>query len=294
MSHDLSAIVDSAALPQRNHFPRQMRVLLVTTAAHRGRALAEALADDRATHVLLDEALGSAAGMAQLREQVYDAVLVSHEPDLLDALQFVDGLRAGGGDEPVLIFGSAPHEELDALCYEVGADGYVREGATSTRTLLWLLSRAIERCGLLRENRRLSQAERHRQRLEQQEAERLLQEQSALAALDPASAGQLPDDVARHYRELLKAHVMMSSGNLASELELLAGWLRDQGCSAGQAVQLHVDTLDQLIRRLGSRSARHVMNRANLLLIELLLRRCHQPSPYPAAVPAPLASLSAA
>ena len=53
---------------------------------------------------------------------------------------------------------------------------------TTTRSLLWTFARAIERSQLMRENRRLVQAERQRLAQEHQEAERLLTEQRALIA----------------------------------------------------------------------------------------------------------------
>ena len=37
--------------------------------------------------------------MARLRDEVFDAVLVSHEGEQLDALDLLDGIRAGSSDE---------------------------------------------------------------------------------------------------------------------------------------------------------------------------------------------------
>src|SRR6516164_4178447 len=79
--------------------PPRMHVLFVTTASRTGGWLAEALSADSASEVFLEEAIGAAAGMARLRDEVFDAVLISHDMAELDALEFVLGLRAGGGDE---------------------------------------------------------------------------------------------------------------------------------------------------------------------------------------------------
>src|SRR5262245_57260750 len=92
--------------------PARMRVLYVTTPQRTGAWLAEAFAADSASEVLLEEACGTAAGMAQLRDQVYDAVLVSHEPVELDALDLVEGLRAGGGEEPLIVLGGESAEDM--------------------------------------------------------------------------------------------------------------------------------------------------------------------------------------
>ena len=73
-----------------------------------------------------------------------------------------------------------------------------------------------------------------------------------------------------HYRELLRAHVVMGVGNLAGEMTALADLLAEAGISAQQMMQLHVHVLEDLIGTLGSRSARHVMNRADLLVVEVM------------------------
>ena len=131
----------------------------------------------------LEEAVGATAGLAQLRDAAFDAVLLSHEPGQLDALEVVNGLRAGGAEEPLLILGEASEQEMAALAFEVGADAYVCANTATTRTLLWIVARATERHRLIRENRRLAEAERHRLRHEQAETERMLTEQRSLSAI---------------------------------------------------------------------------------------------------------------
>ena len=73
-----------------------------------------------------------------------------------------------------------------------------------------------------------------------------------------------------HYRELLRAYVVMGAGNLADEMTTLASLLAEAGISAQQTMQLHVHVLEELIGSLGNRSARHVMNRADLLVLEVM------------------------
>jgi DNA-binding NarL/FixJ family response regulator len=298
--------------------PTRMKVLYVTTLHRTGGWLAEAFGADSATQVLLEEAIGVTAGLARLRDEVFDAVLVSHETDVLDGIEFVEGLRGGGHDEPMILLGTEASSDLAAQAYEVGADAYCCVAETTTRSLLWTFARAIERAQLMRENRRLVQVERQRLAQEHQEAERLLTEQRALivelerirdgahalaatappirtvtqgnpadrdtaeycddspaslvSSLTAASPTRcdLPERLVNHYRELLRAYVVMGVGNLASEMNALASLLTDVGISAQQAMQLHVHVLEDLIGSLGSRSARHVMNRADLLVVEVM------------------------
>jgi DNA-binding NarL/FixJ family response regulator len=289
--------------------PARIKVLYVTTLHRTGGWLAEAFAADSATQVLLEEAIGVTAGLARLRDEAFDAVLVSHEAEVLDGIEFVEGLRAGGHDEPMIILGRERSSEIAAEAFEVGADAYSCVAETTTRSLLWTFARAIERSQLMRENRRLVQAERQRLAQEHQEAERLLTEQRALIAElerirdrapsptisiaiveqeEPADADaspeslvsalaaavptrcDLPERLVNHYRELLRAHVVMGVGNLAGEMTALASLLAEAGISAQQTMQLHVHVLEDLIGSLGNRSARHVMNRADLLVVEVM------------------------
>jgi DNA-binding response OmpR family regulator len=276
--------------------PHRIKVLYVTPREGAGHWLAQAFAADGATQIVLEEVVGVTAGLARLRDEVFDAMLVGHDPPTLDALEFVEGFRAGGGEEPVIILGSESPQNLDAVCYESGADDYCCIAETTVRALLWRFARAIQRFNTSRENRRLIQAERQRLQQEHHEAERLLEQQRALIAdLEllrdgrPEDAADVPDCLAQsavrqpvgvaldlpealtaHYRELLKAYVIMGAGNLTKEMSSLAELLAASSISAQRTMQLHVEVLEELIAGLGNRSARHVMNRADLLALEVL------------------------
>ncbi len=289
-----------AAPPVCGGLPTRMKVLYITTLHRTGGWLTEAFAADSATQIALEEVVGVTAGLSRLRDEVFDAVLVSHEPGVLDALDLIEGLRAGGNEEPMILLGSQPAQEIDALCYEVGADDYCCVAETTVRGLLWKFARAIERGQLVRENRRHVQAERQRLLQEQLEAERLLDQQRALiadlevidsgkkasgcdeeaisfegclakTATDGAVAPQaLPEALVSHYRELLRTYIIMGAGNLTDEMLELAELLANSNVSAQRAMQLHVQVLEELIHGLGNRSARHVMNRADLLVLEVM------------------------
>ena len=138
--------------------PVRMRVLYITTRQRTGGWLAEAFAGDSASEVMLNEAVGSAAGLARLRDEQFDAVLISHEPGELDALGLIEGYRAGGADEPIIVLGTQSEPEMTALAYEVGADDYVCVNTTTTRNLIWIVARAVQRCQLVRDNHRLTLA----------------------------------------------------------------------------------------------------------------------------------------
>lgn len=268
--------------------PTRLRVLFVTTSHRTGGWLAEALAADSACDVRLEEAVGPAEGVARLRDEIYDAVLVSHDPEQLDAFELVAGLRGGGAEEPVVILGDEAEHELAAFAYEVGADAYLCSSSATTRQLIWILARATERHRLVREHARFVESDRQRLQHEQLEAERQLAQQQSLLRLFaaqaeaelPTRAGQsqpadpgwsLPAELADHYRELLRTYVIMGSGNLFDEMRLLGRILVTAGVSADRALALHLQAVAELVQGLGNRSARHVMTRADLLGLEVLM-----------------------
>jgi CheY-like chemotaxis protein len=244
--------------------------------------------------------------LTRLRDEAFDAVLVSHEPGELDAIDLVAGYRAGGADEAIVVLGNQSEQEMAAACFEAGADAYVCAHTTTTRNLLWIVARAVQRHQLTRENRRLNLAERQRLQRERDEAERLLVQQRALISdleaiqqqgtsrSDKAGAARrggrdsyaavaaaksrpesppagLPKELIQHYRELLRTYVIMGSGNLAAEMSRLAELLTTTGVSARQTMQLHLHVLEELVGGLGTRSTRHVMTRADLLALEMMI-----------------------
>ena len=81
----------------------------------------------------------------------------------------------------------------------------------------------------------------------------------------------LPTECIGHYRELLRTYVIMGSGTLSVELAQLAEMLVRAGLAPWQAMELHLFVLEELIHGLGTRSSRHVMTRADLLALELVV-----------------------
>ncbi len=205
------------------YLPPHMRVLFVTGDQRTGGWLAEAFASDSASDVDLEEVVGIAAGLARLRDEMFDAVLVSHEADGLDALDVLDAIRAGSSDDqPIVVLGDRSDQEMCALTFESGGDAYVCVHTTTTRTLIWQVARAVERHALIAEHRRLQRSQQQRLRREHDEAHRLLEQQRAmivnlremccdelLGASPPShtkaeqrGAADLPPQLTCHYREL--------------------------------------------------------------------------------------------
>lgn len=314
---------------QPGEFPARMRLLWVTESAASGRWLGETLKDESACVWELVAAHSHAAGLALLRNEHIDAVLVQHQAGVLDGVEFAAACRGGGFEEPLLVLGSESPLELEAAACDAGADAYVALELTGLRSLLGTLSRACERYRLQREVRRLRQNEQQRVQWERAEAERMLAEQRnlletldardaggkhpSLAAYASAELGDAPawegkslaePHASRHrqgsppppakplspaakriadseplpsaalqqqYRDLLRTTVIMGSGKLQNELRELARELITARISARQTMLLHLQVVEELVRGLGQRSARHLLTRADLLILELTI-----------------------
>lgn len=308
---------------QLGSFPARMRLLWVTDSAASGQWLATTLADEPSCAWELVAAQSHAEGLALLRSEHIDAVLVQHQAGLLDGVEFAAACRGGGFEEPLLVLGSESPLELEAVACDAGADAYVALELTGLRSLLWTLSRACERYRLQREIRRLRQNEQQRVQWERAEAERMLAEQrNLLETLDARDAGgkhpslaayasaelesehELPPSaesartqargllsvtqreaaqrqlecdplpsaaLQQQYRDLLRTTVIMGSGKLQSELRELANELIAARISARGTMLLHLQVVEELVRGLGQRSARHLLTRADLLILELTI-----------------------
>ncbi len=296
----VAALVGDAKLPPTpwGYLPPRIRVLLIAGPRRSGAWLASALAADSATAVQLEEAAGIAAGLLRLRDELFDAVLVSHEPERLDAWEALDAIRAGvGEDQALVVLGDSRDEALTVYCLESGGDAYLCTRTATTRSLLWVVARAIERRTLIAEHRRLGQTTRQWQQQEHAAARQRLDQQRALVAGPhtardgPAAAGaarapsdavredpssSLPQPLVPHYQELLRAYVVMGSGHLADEVDALAALLAGAHVPPRDVLRLHLHVLEQLVTDLGTRSARHVMDRADVLSLEMMLRLAEQ------------------
>ncbi len=268
------------------HLPRQVRALFITGTLRGGNWLQKAFQNDSACEVTLEHVVGIATGLARLRDEVYDVVLLQHDPQTLDALEVLSTFRtAAREDQPILVLGMDPEEQWAAACWEAGGDGYVCLRHTTTRMLLWRIAQARERHLLIAENRRLRQAHQQQLMREHEEASRLLSQQRQLlddllslrarlscgSSTVPNPTQQIPPLLVTHYRELLRTYVIMGTGNLADELKVLAQLFVRCGLGPQHVMHLHVNVLEEMLSGLGARSARHVLNRADLLILEAMM-----------------------
>jgi len=238
--------------------------------------LEECLANDSAIAVKLEPATLEAA-MTLLRQEVFDVVIVHHQPGRFDAVSALAPIRAASPDFlAVVVVGEAPESEMSAICLEASADAYFCRGQTDVRTLLWGLARAAERQRLLSESQEYRQAKKQWQTGQHQEAVHQLRSLRSLLVdhlgpeddVDPTPPSWLVDCFAN----LLHIYVVSGSGNLRTEVGQLTERLTRSEVTLAEALTAYTMAAEDLVRGLGSRTAWHILGRGNLLTCELIMQ----------------------
>ena len=227
-----------------------------------------------------------------------------------DAAMLVKAIRASGCADPVVLIAQ---QISDAAWVDLSAEDcelLQSNRAWDSPALVATIKRAIFRTDIFRQNHRLAVAQTKRMARERDEAEHLLSQQRRIIDdLDARDESETPTNVARqamidcfgrvslerysppratlppeinaYYHELLRTYVIMGSGNLSGEIAKLAELLAVAGCGPREVLSLHLERVESLVRGLGNRSTRHIMARADLLALELMIhlgesyrRRC--------------------
>lgn len=232
-------------------------------------------------------------------------------------LAVLRALRGAGCDDPVVLLTSRAHDDLVIEADRFDAELLVSPATWYSPALGVTLRRSVERTQLSRDHYRLSVAERRRFRRDREEAAGLLHQQrriieeflhgpTSLLARDDRSRGDqagplrsygseicddavdaeaidasepaIPTEMVLYYHELLRTFVIIGSGSLASEIRKFAESLAEMRLSPRQVMRLHLGRVEELVRGLGSRSSRHVLARADLLALEVMiyLAECFQ------------------
>jgi len=251
----------------------------------------------------VDEA---STAMSLLRKETFDCIVVSTavaDGRFRDAEPLVQAIRASGCDDPLVLLIDDANDGLTALAAQLNCELLVSSAIWNSRALVTVIQRSIRNVEMARENHRLAIANHRRLVREREEAGHLLRQQrdiiselesfsrdrvnsvaadaeSDLAEIDdafgktPAASGtpvRVPEEINRFYQELLRMYVIMGSGNLGGEISELAGILAECGLSPRDTLSLHLERVEEVVKGLGNRSTRHVMARADLLALELII-----------------------
>ena len=247
--------------------------------------------------------------LAVLRDESFDCVLVSDRTysvgsipltnSSFEILSLVRAIRASGCDDPIVLITTQLDEENWAKLCEYDSEILIAPNLWESMSVVPVIKRAISRVELLRENHRLAIADHRRLIRDRDEAERLLKQQrqiiseletitqntldandfheTTVSSKDVSNSPQqrapflLPPEINEYYQELLRTYVIMGSGSLGNEIAFLAELISTAGLTPRETLELHLERLEILVRGLGSRSTRHVMARADLLALELMM-----------------------
>jgi DNA-binding NarL/FixJ family response regulator len=234
--------------------------------------------------------------LALLRDESFDCLLLRTGPSREglgdESLTLARGIRAGGCSDPIVIVTVSTDDETWAEALKLNVDLLVSAKGWESSALVPAIQRAVERGRMFHEIDRLIAADRRRLVRERDEADYLLhQQRQILVTLEhlaepDRSAGReppaeteprhtvrppLPAEFDSYYQELLRTYVIMGSGNLVGEIAKLADLLSQSGFAPRQVLDLHLARVERLVGGLGNRSTRHVMARADLLALELMI-----------------------
>ncbi len=292
-------LLDVCNESSRGLLPPRLRLLCVSSCEPSWINLTLLLDAEGGVEPLFRWARSSTEALTLLRDEPFDGILIAVEKpsDWPEIAGLVRGIRSSGCADPIVVLAA---QVTDMAWLELQADEC--EMLQSARmwnspAVVSILKRALARTDLIRESRRLAIDQTKRVARERGEAEDLLNQQRRIIGdLDERSSSELPanatrqamidcfgsesaarephapQEISSYYHELLRTYVIMGSGNLSHEIAKLANLLASAGCGPRGALSLHLEAVESLVRGLGNRSVRHILARADLLALELMIQ----------------------
>ena len=231
-------------------------------------------------------------------------------------LALLQALLGGGCLDPVVVLSTRPSDQLVLEVERLEAELLVTPASWYSPALGVTLRRAVERASLVQDHYRLAVTDRRRSLRDREEAAGLLNEQRRIIAElleetvvvqrtissrpsdrrvvdsgnEPAveigaeqreaSSRAIPIELRQYYQELLRTFVIIGSGSLVAEIRKFAEEVAAAGLTPRQVMRLHLGRVEELVSGLGSRSSRHILGRADLLALEVMiyLAECYQRS----------------
>jgi hypothetical protein len=224
-------------------------------------AAARIAAQERFDCLVIDDVTPAAEAASEV-----DSTLLDH----------IAALRTGGCLDPVLVLSDRVDDDWLSAAAEADCELLVTCGGWRSGAIVAWVRKTIERqlaqrereeCGGGRERRVRESTESWRQ----WEARRDLA--ARLQSADCLTRSRVHDE-AEHaaYSDLLRTAVLIGIDRLPAEMNAFVERLAARHCSAGDALAMHVAAVDSMLRGLGNRSAPHVLQRTDLVALELLAR----------------------
>jgi hypothetical protein len=251
--------------------------------------------------------------MKLLRNENFDSIVIECWPTNLDdvkwdASDLLHAIRSSGCSDPIVLLTRQPDDGLTVEACSSHCEILVSAALWSSRALVNVIQQSIRLMDTAQQNHHHTVANHRRLVRERDEADHLLRQQrdiiSELEAITQVSTRpssdqsadvatnkgddhrtvrkprtlQIPEKIKTYYHELLRTYVIMGSGSLGGEIAQLASVLAEVGLSPRDTLSLHLEQVEHLVSGLGNRSSRHVMSRADLLALELVIHigECYQ------------------
>lgn len=197
------------------------------------------LPDAQVTH---EESL--AGGIAQLRKNDFDVVLLDLGLPDAQGLETVSGIHQAGFDVPIVVLTAAGEDGLGMLCLQAGAQDFLKKTELSPDTLKKAINYAAVRrgeAGVLEVN----------------------QELSSLTGISKVKKSAVADEMADEYQNFLADHGLSDHGNA----EAVAAKLIQKGATADDLILLHVQALKALCKGAPERRLKYLVNRSRHFLL---------------------------
>lgn len=218
-----------------------------------------------------------------LRREIFDAILiveevklVNGELEIVNILRLLEAMRTSGHDEPALVVIDQLNEEDWTEMCQLGCDIVLSKRNWDAPALVPTLLRSVKRNELQRSNQRIEASSRKLAIREKSETrnifthlEQIIHDRELLKR--DYHSSEFPAEVQSLYGHLLRTFCMMGEGTLSTELSQLTKILTTANVTTADVLKMHVEQTRELVDKLGTRGSRHVLVRADLMIIELLI-----------------------
>lgn len=245
-----------------------LKVLHVASLAARENWLEKALRE-APVKLKFHEVHGSFEGMKALQSEAFDVVLLSIRP-LKSSLDFIDGCRTSGVTVPMMILGRKKDSDIMTQCCERGGNGIISLENTTISDLLWQIFFAVQ------SSRQSAQNAELRNRLEQETLRKSEENDLFIANQRSMLREEYPNAAPTHslesrYLELLKHSIPLGISRSTQETKEFLPLLIKEKISAAELFHMHLNALEMILKTPGRKSSLHLMNRANMLVNQLMI-----------------------
>lgn len=256
------------------------RLLLISADEPDWTALAARLDHAGCTQPQLTWSSTAAEALRLLGRESFDCVVLADldrtpPQDTPTNLLLLEAIQAAGCDDPLVLVVPRTDDSLWLKSCSLDVELFPSKQPWQSHALVPVIHRAVRRNQLSREQHRLSLVSKQREHRDRDEAGELLNHLHRILGRDcetHETTAAIPEGFREDYRELLRAYVIMGTGNLADQIAGQARRLAAVDFSPREALAVHVESLETLIAGLGNRSTRHVMARSDLMALELVVQ----------------------